>query len=293
MKSIYIIILSVISLGNVAQQYEPMLAESNEWHLTTCYNGCITDVYLSHDDTIVDGLSYKILNGYHYISRTFLLREDIGQKQVFLMKVSPTKNDEYLLYDFSLLVGDSIEMQNPISPFPSNGGWFLLDSIKQKVIADGNSYRHFYLSPTASNTISTEPAIWIESIGSLSLINAPGGDPDINGAGHLSCLFKNGEIHYRQLDSISDCAQLYSLGVEKFDESFCSIKSNLIGKSIDISLELPSAVLKVYNIKGELVNRVKIYKGTSTILIDEPSGMYIAIIETGKGLRKSEKIVIQ
>jgi hypothetical protein len=161
MKNLFLVIICFITLNSVAQQYEPLLAESNEWHLTTCYNGCITDVYIAHDDTIVGGLDYKILSGYHYLSRTFLLREDITEKKVYLMKVNPSKNDEYLLYDFSLNAGDSIEMNNPISPFPDNGGWFLLDSIVSKVIADGNSYRHFYFTPTPSNSISSLPAVWV------------------------------------------------------------------------------------------------------------------------------------
>ena len=37
------------------------------------------------------------------------------------------------------------------------------------------------------------------------MINAPGGTPNINGAGKLSCYFKNNTLTYFQLDSISSC----------------------------------------------------------------------------------------
>jgi len=48
-------------------------------------------------------------------------------------------------------------------------------------------------------------------VGSLSLINAPGGDPNVNGVGHLSCFFKNSELFYANLDSISGCSPVLSV----------------------------------------------------------------------------------
>ena len=55
------------------------------------------------------------------------------------------------------------------------------------------------------DTSINENPIWIEGIGSLSLINSPGGTPNVNGAGKLSCYFNNGNSVYSQLDSISSC----------------------------------------------------------------------------------------
>ena len=53
-----------------------------------------------------------------------------------------------------------------------------------------------YSTPTNSNTISTLPAVWVEGIGSLSIINAPGGYPDLNGAGQVTCFYKNESLFY-------------------------------------------------------------------------------------------------
>ncbi len=205
MRKIILILCLSFSVPCLAQEYKPLLDNYNEWQLTSCYFGCITDVYYTDGDTIVDGNSYKILDGFHYISRTFLLREDIAQRKVYLNLVQSGSSDEYLLYDFSLNVGDSIDIKNPISPFPWDGGFYKIDSIINRPLVDGNDYRHFYLSPTPSNTISTTPAVWVEGAGSLSLINAPGGYPDINAAGHLSCFFKNGELFYSNLEAIDSC----------------------------------------------------------------------------------------
>ena len=210
MKKLLLIILVLVLNGKpcLSQPYQPMLATSNQWHFTTCYSGCLTDVYYTNGDTLVNGENYKILDGYHYISRTFLLKESVSEKKVYLKKIFPTYTREFLLYDFSLDEGDVFEMKNPISPFPEIGGEFQLDSIRMKPVVNNMEYRHFYFSPTESNTIATYPVVWIEGIGSKSIINAPGGEADINGAGQLSCYFKDEMLVYAQLDSISSCDYL-------------------------------------------------------------------------------------
>lgn len=183
----------------MGQTYTPMLDSQNEWHFTTCYEGCITDIYYTDGDTLVNNKTHKILYGYHYISRTFLLHEDLEQKKVSLTKISPNRIDEYLLYDFGLEEGATFEMKNPITPFPEEGGLFVLDSIRNVEIWPGTTRKHFYFSPHESNTISSQNAIWVEGVGSLSMINAPGGHPDINNVGLLNCFFKNSEIFYSNL----------------------------------------------------------------------------------------------
>ena len=70
-------------------------------------------------------------------------------------------------------------------------------------LQNGLYYEIFYLSSLSANI--NESAVWIEGIGSLSLINAPGGTPDVNGPGKLSCYFNSGNLVYSQLDSINTC----------------------------------------------------------------------------------------
>ncbi len=269
-----------------------MLDEGNEWHFTTCYSGCITDVYVAYDDTVVGILDYKILDGFHYVSRTFLLREDVSDKKVYLMKVNPTKNDEYLLYDFSLVVGDTIEISNPISPFPSNGGYFRVDSIVSRPIADGNNYRHFYLSPTASNTVSTLPATWVESIGSLSLINSPGGYPDINEVGHLSCAFKGGDLHYAQFDSISDCSLLYDLSVEVPSIKY-AVYPSITDDEINVIVEQSDIDLKIISIRGQLMKQMRLNQGKNVVELDIDKGIYLIQLTDRKGSVETTKVVLK
>lgn len=191
----------IFSIG-WSQNYTPLLDQRNEWQVTYCYFGCNTDFYYTDGDTIVDDKSYKILDGYHYISRTLLIREDVDQQKVYIKRLP---SEERLIYDFKLEEGDSMEMYNVLSPFPDHAGYFKVDSIRHLPLVDGELYKHFFLSPSPSNTISTNTATWVEGIGSLSLINSPTGEADINIFGKLSCAFKNNMLFYENLDSIKSC----------------------------------------------------------------------------------------
>ena len=84
-NSLFLILFSFILPVNISgQSYQEMLNHDIEWQLTSCNNGCITDVYFTDGDTLYNGFNYKILNGYHYISKTFWLREHINDQKVFL-----------------------------------------------------------------------------------------------------------------------------------------------------------------------------------------------------------------
>jgi hypothetical protein len=234
-----------------SQPYQPLLATDNEWRFTTCYNGCLTDVYYTNSDTIVNGISYKILDGYHYISRTFLLHENTDQKKVFLSKINPNRIDTYLLYDFSLEEGDTFEMKNPITPFPNDGGLFVLDSIRNRPFQNNEIRKYFYFSPHPDNTISNHNAIWVEGVGSLSVINAPGGFPDINSFGSLTCFYKNTILFYTDEEEETQICDDSSLNTDEllpiqYEIIFETATKELIGLSNE---KWQSCI--VYNLLGQ------------------------------------------
>ena len=205
MKKLYFIIaILIFSYQNFfPQNYTEMLTNDSEWQLTSCNNGCLTDVYFTDGDTLYNGYNYIMLNGYHFISKTFWLREDIQDQKVYMSFLNNNLRREVLLYDFKMQKGDSINISNPISPFTSNPGYYIVDSVVSLQLQNGQYYDHFFL--TSLNPMVNESSVWIEGIGSLSLINAPGGTPNVNGAGKLSCYFDNSNLVYSQLDSINSC----------------------------------------------------------------------------------------
>lgn len=284
----------IFCVGNLfAQEYKPLLGDVNEWQLTYCHSGCLTDVYYTDGDTIVDGMSFKILDGYHYISRTFLLREDIAERQVHIKIILPNRIENHLLYDFSLEVGDSIKMNNPVTPFPADGGYFLLDSIVNKTIANDEAHRHFYFSPTSANEISFHNVVWIEGVGSLSLINAPGGEAVINQVGQLSCAFKETGLVYSNLEYIDSCEPFYLTTPELTN----SLEQALVytpnfQKKIVIENAEEVNFIKVYDLKGSQVAN-SFHLASSRIEMDlstVSSGIYLLKMSSKSGKHKIVKV---
>tara|TARA_R110001592_G_scaffold243783_1_gene504765 strand:- start:1133 stop:2068 length:936 start_codon:yes stop_codon:yes gene_type:complete len=290
-RSLTLLVILLISLSSKSQGYIPMLDGASEWHLTSCFSGCLTDVYYINSDTTVQGVNYKILDGFHYISRSFLFREEPANQRVFLSYPDGAKgNQEVLLYDFSLSVGDSFTMKNPITPFPAEGGSFRLDSIIPRQLSDGLNHRFYYFSPTVNNSNIQFP-IWVEGIGSLSLINAPGGTPDVLGAGKISCHFKNGNLIYSQLDSISACSPI-NISLPETAESRLKIYPTLVKNKLHIEGNTAFNRLQIYNSQGQIVlTEVQFNtKQTHTLSTSHlPPGFYVLYLEKANHRTQSFK----
>lgn len=277
-----------------AQPYKPLLDDFNEWHFTTCYSGCNTSAYYTDGDTVVNGLSYKILDAYHYISRTVLLREDVANREVFLVRILPNKIQSVLLYDFKKTEGDTMELFNPMAPFVQNPGYFLLDSIRFKPLEDGNSYRHFYWSPTAGNALPDSYPVWVEGVGSLSLINAPGGHPDFNGVGQLSCFFKNGTAFYASMDSITSCIPDHFLEISglSLDQEEVSLYPNPSSGMIYWNAnEIKSVV--VFDLSGKELFKTDVDFQEKQLSLEKLSnGVYWIDFRLNNGSRQQKQVVL-
>lgn len=257
MKKLLLFFSIFIYLNINAQDYTPLLADVNEWQFSTCFMGdCLKDVYFTDGDTLVNNTSYKILDGYHYISRTFLLREDVTTQQVFLLTIINGEENEYLLYNFSMNVGDEIEMLNPFSPFPSSGGMFTLTSIDNIELVDGTIYKQFNFSPSQGNTISTWNATWIEGIGSLSIVTAPGGNPNFDGVGALSCSFRNGNSFYSNFERVHSCDAVLNI-VENEILSDVNIFPNPTSDCFYINSKIDDLKISIIDVMGKVVLEYK------------------------------------
>ncbi|MCH2022808.1 MAG: T9SS type A sorting domain-containing protein [Saprospiraceae bacterium] len=279
-----------------AQTYKPLLDNFNEWRFTYCYLGsCSDDTYFTNGDIYNGGYYYKILDGYHFISGTFWLREDTITQSVYLSyQLGPGGRREVLLYDFSLQVGDSIDMKNPSSPFLMDAGYYTVDSILMKPLHDGNNYKHYFLSPSISNSTSSNRAEWIEGVGSLSLINAPSGFPDVNGVGKLSCFFKNGNLFYSNLDSTTSCNPtiLCNHNTEETILKDINIYPTIIDDHCHITGINNNSNISIYNIDGLLIKQQSIHNNSEIDLnLDAlKSGFYFLVLSEGENLQHTFKV---
>lgn len=289
MKILLFVYFILVNISLNAQDYTALLDNRNEWNVISCYLGdCFTDVYFTDGDTIVNGQKHKILDGYHYISRTFLLRENLPEKKVYLTSTIEGTIREYLLYDFNLNEGDTIHLQNPITPFPADGGYFRLDSIRLNPITENQTGKFFYFSPTETNTQSQNYfPIWIEGLGSLSIINAPGGHPDYGGVGKVSCFFKDQNLYYFDDEMTDECQSIMNIqAAESQNRDFeFAVNSHLKGilktnHSIDKLeiFDLSGRKLKSKELSGNLNYEID--------LSDLKKGVYLLLIHEKRSVSK-------
>ncbi|MDP3557868.1 MAG: T9SS type A sorting domain-containing protein [Bacteroidota bacterium] len=253
-----------------------MLNSYAEWHVTNCFFGCLTDKYYTIGDTTFKGHTYKFLDQFHY-NKNFVIREDTSLQRIYMrIPGSATDTSEWLLYDFKLNVNDTMTLFNPGSPFPTNPGKFVLDSIILKPLL-AKSYRHFYLHSTDTLASGVKNTVWAEGIGSFCLINTPGAPPKINGAGSLSCFFNSGTHEYQNLDSISSCLSVYPLSlVENVKHTtLVKIKSNPVSDKLQIisnEFDLDGLKIEILNLVGNVIRKEEYFKFIDVSSL--PRGMY-------------------
>ncbi|MCB0840113.1 MAG: hypothetical protein KDD99_25770 [Bacteroidetes bacterium] len=171
MKNIIFMGLWLLVVQSVFAQYRPMLVEGNRWY---CYwedLGGENVTYIVEGDSVINGVTYQILTGSvdgEPLWPPLFLREDTTERKVFFLK---NGTYEFLLYDFSLVPGDTFSVDNfnivlisisdTIPPPWNNIGGVSISLNNPKVYA---------LSHISTNTINY---IWIEGIGSI-------GDPTRN-----------------------------------------------------------------------------------------------------------------
>ncbi|MDI9312923.1 MAG: T9SS type A sorting domain-containing protein, partial [Limnohabitans sp.] len=129
-------------------------------------------------------------------------------------------------------------------------------------------------------------------IGSKSLINAPGGNADINGAGHLSCYFNNSELIYSNLESISSC-QFLSVKNQTGLDFFQIQKTNIKNVYQFINARSVDNIV-LYNSSGV---RIKSSNHFNEATINYPlneysSGIYFVAVLNRENERKVFKVLL-
>jgi hypothetical protein len=292
MKNFWILVLFLLYSGyNHAQTYKKLLEQDNSWFVTSCFSGCNTDGYWTEEDTLIGGEVFRFLNGYHY-NRNMCIREDTTNRQVFFW--TSLDNKVVMIYDFSLNVGDTFEIANPISPLPSYQGSFQVDSIVLRNVLDGPR-RHFYLSKIGG----TDQTLWVEGIGSLALINTPGGLPNLNGAGELSCFFQNGQQVY-EADSLPgdpcDSSLVYITSIQEYPQFDFKLYPNPSQGQMNIDLIKVQNNIQI-NIIDLLGRSIKQYSFVSTqnisLDLSPLKGLYVLEISLDNHPKIRKQIILQ
>lgn len=198
LKNLYLIILLfswLTSLGQDTSAVLPVLTKNKIWTIAQRHWMPIPHSERSlkiWKDTLINGETFSCIistdetkqwDTLHYYN---LLREDQGK--IFR---------HILFYDFSMKIGDTL--------IYSSDHMLVLDSIVNRMMINGVSRKHFYLSYFYEGRYRNTQ-LWIEGIGSLFALNQPIACADEDGAGDfLLCVHENGELIYQNAD-YSDCS---------------------------------------------------------------------------------------
>ena len=296
---IFALILCEISLS--AQNYHPFPTKNAMWtemYYKPFFADSPRNVFhgyrIKDQDTTINGKLYSKI--FHFYNPDFSdeklsggIREE--NKRVYYYVIDslsyigdldyPPLKTEFLLYDFSLNVGDSISSDSfriTVVDYPS-----YLKVIKIDSVQFGNEYyrtfqfgRQFSLNPVPE-------AIWVEGIGTFNGLLYPIGDKSESGSkSTLICFSKeNYNLYHNQF--FNDC-----FGINSTKNYINSIKLTIHPKPFNdlITVEYQSseaAVLEILSAHGKSVFKKEINDSGSTKinLSSLPAGLYLVNLKTG------------
>ena len=217
MKYIRFIALIALILGGMtmkAQEYHPIVEDGKQWNVLFTYPWNppepahrYTDIYKIEGDTLLDGMSYKMMYATRNEDLTgwnlwgFIRETENGQ--VFSRR--PSTSDEQLLYDFSMEVGDTICM--------CDYGYdecCMVVIEKGETIVNGEPRQQIVLEyPWGGG----DGEVWIEGIGSLYGIIDSGSHFLTGGSTNLLCYYEDGDLIWQNTSLGYDvCYFVYSGG---------------------------------------------------------------------------------
>jgi len=189
--------------------YHPVVEDGKQWNVLFSYpwnppepQHKYTDIYKIEGDTLVDGVSYKVM----YTTRNENLTgwsvcgviRETEDKQV-LYRRDGSSYDE-ILYDFSMEVGDTIIM---------NGNGFYPDMMfvieTNEILVNGEPRQQIVLEyPWGDHEV------WIEGIGSLYGIIDSGSLFLMGGSTNLLCYYEDGDLIWQNTTSgYDECYMVY------------------------------------------------------------------------------------
>ncbi len=323
-KSILFLLLTIVIINvSKSQTYRPIIPLGSDTVLIT-YVDCnvfsyvTINIFINSDTTIDGNSSYKIVNEYtHFygdfypqygLRRHYFIREDSINKKIFI-RYSNHWNEE-LLYDFSLSLGDSINLS--VCRDEMTNDWDTLkffvtsvDSLKNSVNNEKN--KAILLEYHSSN--DSLSMLWIESIGSLNGFDYKhryieiAGDlffeyldtslsyPKYNYFSHAKCKFVNGVATFN-IDSIllsersgeaCDYQQSISLSVKDEDAIILlKISPNPASRYLNIETGFSATQYQVFDTHGRRLLNGKLEENRIDVSSLVPGLYFLRVESDGK-----------
>lgn len=295
-KAIILIFSSVLSIIIYSQNYHPIIGEDKTWNVlsvgvnppppwdTTFF----TISYKLSGDTIINSVTYKkMYSSLEEIPINWnlvcFMREDANRK-VWLK--DNFWEDEFLMYDFSINEGDSIQVGFPEPVY------LYVDSITS-VTVNGTLRPKYCMS---CKIMPDYRETWIEGIGSNKGIISSGSAFIVGGWSWLLCMSEGGELIYMN-PNYNSCYLISTDIIEK-NNSIIQVYPNPAKDKLILNLGHDGNYeeIKLINSQGVVVLHEDLLDCHDNFFIDIsklPKGFYLYMLTTSQKLTLSGKIVIK
>lgn len=280
---------------NAQNQYLPLLEDGKEWNYRIAYgNQIFTDSMSITGDTLIGGQLYKkVINDWASMDSLLLLREDTTARQVYFLLDST----EYLLYDFSLELGDTVTIYTTL---PGNGDlnfnpFQATVSLVDTFVDLNNIHRKrlFLNTQMAPSNVLVGP--WIEGIGGETGFVPISNNISIVLTPNLLCAWNDGVQIYTN-DSYDSCYYRW-ISVETFEKASFDIFPNPVVDEVVIrSKTHPIQSVKLYDLRGNVLLHQQNNDNVEEVTLNISgfaSGVYVLRIESTRGEISTKKLKIQ
>lgn len=272
-----------VSTSLTSYYYRNILADKD----TTIGAKTYHQLFYSHSDTVYSENSSAVYNGG--------LRE--SNRQVFYLPKDSVS--EYLLYDFSLQVGDMIKYDYSVYSHQMGLGQLdslFVSSIDSVLILDG-SYRKRINFSSQSTSFTLTWTYWIEGVGNNMGLLCPIAALPTNGLNYLlGCLKQNNEIIY--YDNLFDNCYPVNQSVFEFSkQNEITISPNPVQDYCKIQWDdnnIQFDRILISDVYGRIVFSEKIDQNNETIIDcrNFGQGMYLVNIFNRFGSQSTSKLLI-
>ncbi|MBK9526218.1 MAG: T9SS type A sorting domain-containing protein [Bacteroidetes bacterium] len=273
---LFIVIFPVLSFAQTSI-YHPFPEQGGIWRIDWGEQSCFMSGspqakynYVMNGDTLLNGLWYNIIDRYYgsnYLCGPFYpvgsgymggLRQDSLNRQVFFVPKDST--NEKLIYDFSLVIGDTVPNFLLHQYGVSNVTITRIDSV-----FIGIDFRKAFITSNG-NTI-------VEGFGSLAgLLEVM----VLDITPELLCFSQDGVELYKQIPNV-DCNLIDGMADLTYPENLILIFPNPVHSNATISLRTyySESTFVLYNSIGTKVKHIMCHDGLNSVMVEDlPCGLY-------------------
>ncbi len=290
----HILILALLICNLANSQFLSMLSEEHTWSVDVNCSNFGDDPWTRTDDisvsgaTVINGKTYKTVSNNHISEIDCLVREENGVVYRYIESI----NDEVVMYDFTLEVGDSFTFLNYDMYCSIYGGVPIIDTSAQVVFVNTQFIAGENRKVIEFEFFFDSEEIWIEGIGSVRGFDPVGVIWDIIDFTELVCFTNSVNTYF--FNGASSC-----------DNTTLSLEDNSVARIVLLPnpvrnhsiLKLPVGALidkiMIVDINGRIIKEEVIGKDYYSIHnMDYSSGLYFYRVFSENKILKTDRFII-